>query len=687
LTEETLKKVLRDFGLTDSEVEVYMVVSKRGVLSGPDVAHLIRKDKAQVFRTLRNLQTKGFVEATLEVPMRFAPVAFEKVLELTIKEKKDEAARIEATKEQLIDYWQDLNRKNIDVSLEKFVVIEGKHKIYSKLEQMLKETKSHLLAILTVPSLLRTDQSGLLDVASKRFSKSKLQLRFLTSLSEQEVKPMKALMKRRTKQKANFTGRVPDLGLRPFPRLIIRDEEELLFFLKSKTDVSTLEQDDFCLWTNSKEIVKAFTAVFENYWQNATEIAKKIDEIETGILSPETCVIKDAEEAAEKYEAALDSARQEIILLTSSEGLTKLSKNQASLKEKAEKGVSIRVLAPIIGENLEQALAMLKCCEVRHISSSYISTTIVDGQRLFQFKNTPASNKANANLGFENTFYTNDLEYVEKTRTMLNDIWKDAPVPSLRTIEYFEKMAAIPESLSVSTDDDVSKVMRKVSAYVIGEGYPVTEKSILDKTINAKKYVVRNPYEDITRLYGHSAQAVIHPPSFLNLPDLMIHTFHNDKQSSYGNEDTMIVYLWLNTPRGFLYVPTAVVGDVKEGQAGFEAVFSGTPAGQNVIIVRKDEIQVQMHGNTLFAGWTVPIPLLSSKYVLPPSAIFLEAYGNLKTKSFSVVLPSGFKITTEQNYLEAFVTFSNSASKYSGPGTEGVLSREMIMTTFPPEKR
>jgi len=96
----------------------------------------------------------------------------------------------------------------------------------------------------------------------------------------------------------------------------------------------------------------------------------------------------------------------------------------------------------------------------------------------------------------------------------------------------------------------------------------------------------------------------------------------------------MIVYLWLNIPRGFLYVPVAVVGDVNEGQAGFEAVFAGTPAGQNVIIVRKDEIQVQMHGSTLFAGWTIPIPLLSSKYVLPPSTVFLETYGNLKTKSF-----------------------------------------------------
>ena len=132
LGEESLINVLKGFGLTDSEVEVYLFVSKHSAISGTDVARLIGKDKAQVFRTLKSLQAKGLLEATLEVPMRFSPVAFEKVLEYTIKAKKDEAALIENTKEQLLDYWKGLNKKILDVSLEKFVVIEGHHKIYSR---------------------------------------------------------------------------------------------------------------------------------------------------------------------------------------------------------------------------------------------------------------------------------------------------------------------------------------------------------------------------------------------------------------------------------------------------------------------------------------------------------------------------------------------------------------------------
>ena len=94
---------------------------------------------------------------------------------------------------------------------------------------MIKATKNQLFAILTIPSLIRADQSGLLDFSSNAFPKSEVQMRFLTYISEQEVKPiLKALIKRKIRAKENFVGRVPDLGQKPFPRMIIRDGEEIL---------------------------------------------------------------------------------------------------------------------------------------------------------------------------------------------------------------------------------------------------------------------------------------------------------------------------------------------------------------------------------------------------------------------------------------------------------------------------
>ena len=53
----------------------------------------------------------------------------------------------------------------------------------------------------------------------------------------------------------------------------------------------------------------------------------------------------------------------------------------------------------------------------------------------------------------------------------------------------------------------------------------------------------------------------------------------------------------------------------------------------------------------------------------------------LRTGKFKVTLSSEYKVTDEQNGYELFDTFFDPASKYSGPGTDG-LSRH-LMTTVP----
>jgi sugar-specific transcriptional regulator TrmB len=685
LGEENLKNVLKDFGLTDSEVEVYLFISKHGALSGSDVAHLIRKDKAQVFRTLKNLQTKGLVEATLEVPMRFAPVAFEKVLELTIKAKKDEAARIESTKEQLLDYWKGLNRKSLDVSLEKFVVIEGRHKVYSKISQMVAEAKNQLSAVLTVSGLLRAEQFGTFDTSTNE-SRHAIQFRLLTELSSQNAGAVKSLLKSVTKRGFNFKRKNPDLGLSVFPRMVIRDNEEAVFFITQRTSLSA-EEDNLCLWTNCRDLVQAFTCVFEDLWQKASDVQDKIFEIEATKPTQKIFVASDADAANRKHMEIMRSAKTEILVMTSSDGLIEFSENRHLLKERAEKGVSIRIMAPITSENLQVVQQLSKCCRIKHVGDSYLRTTVVDGQHLFQFKNPSSEREKHTSaLPFENTFYTNNREYVENTERMLNNLWKNSKEPSAVTLEsilnFSKPSIASPEENEVQY---AHGALKKINAYNVAGETSISEKVILDRIIiNATKYEVKTPSKDLTRVYGFSGQAVIHPPADFCLPDVMVHAFHYDKQSSYGAEDSMVVYLWLQTSKGFTYVPVAVVGDAAKGETGFKALFAGTPAGQNVRIVKKDALQVQMHGNTFFAGWTVPIPLFPTQNVLPPSMIMLEALGNLKTKAYAVTFPSGYKVKIEGNGFEAFVTFYHPSSKYSGPGTDGFINRDLIMTTTPP---
>jgi hypothetical protein len=72
-------------------------------------------------------------------------------------------------------------------------------------------------------------------------------------------------------------------------------------------------------------------------------------------------------------------------------------------------------MAPIVSENLKAALELSESLEVRHVPASYLITTVVDSKHLFQFKNSSLGEEAPHSLpSFENTFYTSDIEFIEK---------------------------------------------------------------------------------------------------------------------------------------------------------------------------------------------------------------------------------------------------------------------------------
>ena len=110
MSEDTSRKILKDIGLTEKETEIYIFLTRHGALKGLDIAKRIKKHKAQVYNILKNLQAKGLVEPSLEFPTRFTAVPFEKVIDLSVKAKRDEAAFIENAKKEIMSYWNSISQ-------------------------------------------------------------------------------------------------------------------------------------------------------------------------------------------------------------------------------------------------------------------------------------------------------------------------------------------------------------------------------------------------------------------------------------------------------------------------------------------------------------------------------------------------------------------------------------------------
>ena len=676
MSEDTARKILKDFGLTEKEIEVYIFLTKHGALKGLELAKRIKKHKAQVYNILKNLQTKGLVEPTIEFPARFTAVPFEKIIDLSVQAKREEAAFIENAKKEIMSHWSSISQSGLEPLLEKFVVIEGKNKIYRKISQMMMETTNQFSAISTVPDLLNAQRFGLFDAKINNPPQTKVQFRFIVEVTEHDLKILKSILKMNHQNKFDFRARTPNLSIRLSPRMIIKDDEELMLFVTQRNEISEREQDETCFWTNCKTIVNSFMSVFRDIWQNSTGIEDKIVEIEASKVTPRAFDIDDAEKARSTYNKAMESAKEEIMMVTSTKGLGALAENIALLKEWAARGVSVKIMAPVTHGNFNAVKQLSGFCEIRHIPTNYLETTIIDGQHSFQFKN-PLPEQNNASTRFENMIYAIDYEYLKNTKNVLNDLWKNALSPSsftLQSIVNSPKLVVSPPNKPRWSE--YGKTLSKSEANFQG----ITEKEVLDKIIKAQKSPAKT-WKDNIAFYGSHATAAIHPPENFNLPDMILNIYHNNKQSSFGAEDILIISLWLETIKKPSYVPVALITDNFRGEALRKKVWSGTPVEQNFRIVKKDELQVNVQGNTLFAGWTIPIPLFQSKFALPPSCILFEGYGKLVSGISTTTIPSGRKVTTEFNGMESFVTFFHPSSKYSGPGTDGLLARDAVTTS------
>jgi len=503
LSEETIKKVLKDFGLTEKETEVYLLLAKNQALKGGEIAKSLRMHKAQVYRSLKGLQDKSIVESTLESPIRFTALPFEKVLDFFAKVKREEAALIDGAKQELIKRWNKISKTKPELALEKFAVMKGKKKINMKTLQMIKETTTRLSITTTIPELVYAEQLGIFEAALYHPLKSEIQFRVLTKIFDENLKTFESLFRKATNANSNFIGRAPELDSRLPPRMIIRDNAEMIFYITPKVNETATEQDEICLWTNCKALVQAFNAEFEDAWGKAIDILEKIEEKKFS-KTARTHLIDD-EKARKNYARTMQAARKEILMITSTQGLLESYEKMPFLSERAQMGVSVKIMAPIVSENLNAAQQLSKYCSVKHVPIGYLGTTIVDGIHLFQFNNDfPSMDEKETKQNFKGTFYTNKFEDIEKTKTMFNDIWKNAIAPSPMTLKNIVRPVDEPKRTAYETNKKI-----RVNLHLSTDEEEIknlTQKDIITRIINAQAYPDKNPSDNKIKHYGTAGE-------------------------------------------------------------------------------------------------------------------------------------------------------------------------------------
>ena len=679
---KSIKEILKEFGLADNQAKIYIFLAKHGVLKGGEISKQAKMPKAVVYRTLKILQRKGFVESTLESPARFTAVPFEVIIDYNIKTRKEEALQIENSKKDLLNDWQTMNKQKSAPSMPKFTVIEGNKKIFGKISEMIKNTKQKISIISSSQGLLRAERLGILDEFSKHPLKQKIKIRFITEITKQNLETIKKLYKK-LKKESKIKARAPEIKTPPSPRMVLRDNKEIMFFITSEP----LPKDEACFCTNCSSIIQAYRNVFEELWENSLDIEKKIIELETGKPVSKMKLLKNIKTTEKLYFDSLDNAKKEILIVTSSNRIKGLVNNIKSLNKWCKNGVSIKIMAPITTENLESTNKLFDCCEVKHIPIGYSEMTIIDNQKLFQFtKPYPENNKNSELLNLEDVLFTNSPVYINRMKNMLFDMWRTTRRPSYDDAAFISSLRTTSDS-PVFDREYMEKNIDFFQKKKVDYTKLVTEEEVLKKIENEKKqFLKKNPrWQDTIKYFSIRATAVINPPKKFNLPKMVINVFKHDKVSSFGTENYLIIDLWQNKKEGPSYTPVCVVLNSDKALDIRQSVFAGFPAEKNILVFKKDEIQIRVKGNTLFAVWTKPIQLFPTKYILPPSCLLFEGYGKINSGMCTNVVRSGRRQEIWYNYYTAFVTFFHPKSKYVGSGTEGFFEREGMLISKPPK--
>ncbi len=502
MSEKDVTKFLQILGLSKREIQVYMFLAKSGVQSTSFVAKRLKMERVQAYRTFKKLQEKGFIEATLERPTRFTIVAFEALVDNFINTKKSEVVNLNDQKQELLVAWQSISAPESEYPVAKFSIITGKKKIHAKMISMIEESKSQIIVLTTALGIIQEDIAGIFDAAVTPSQERNVTVQIITEIVPENLKTVDRIDQSIAEDKLNIKLRHVGMSSRFFPRFLIKDEEEAILYAPFGNEASVLNLEDEGLWINDKMFISVLKAFFTQMWQSGIDASRRIDELKSGIPLGETLVIKSVEEAWSKVTKVLESAKKEIVIITSSQSINRLAEDDPIVKY-LKKGLSTRIMASIDLDNLEPAQKLAKNYEVKHVPISYMTMMLVDDKHLFMFKMPSLSDNATESaFYFADTFYSSDPSQIERVSEMLNDIWKRGIDITEISSQAGTKLPTIEIASSETIAKTVDKMLQNsVNSILITESNKpigiINDRELLREIVNAQKDPVKTLAKDI----------------------------------------------------------------------------------------------------------------------------------------------------------------------------------------------
>ena len=406
---------LQDYGLTRNEARVLVFLAKTGPSKASEVARAVQINRTETYRTIRNLQRRGLVEATLERPVRFQSMPFDRCLRILIDERKAKLRILEQRGEALRRQFADVRVEPVSQEVERFQVVQGRIRIEQRLHGMYGQAQKSVMTVLSPSEVIRADTSDLFDMLGEA-AKNGIRIRVITSINQSNLEIVEKL-------RESIEIRHLDLKAKPIPRVSIIDDNEALFEITT-ADESLRSEDEVALWINSRAFVRNLQAYFEEMWNSGTPAEGQLETLRKGIPPDDLRIFKGRNEVSGKLNEMIASANQSVEIWTTMRGIQALADfHFDQLKEAKARGTKIRVIAPITSENTEGARKLVPVSELRYSEAlGQAGIAISDQRELMLYERLPDDH--NADVGADVGFWTNSKRFIETMTRAYDAMWK-----------------------------------------------------------------------------------------------------------------------------------------------------------------------------------------------------------------------------------------------------------------------
>lgn len=261
-SKNNLRKIaeeIQKFGLTKTQSEVFTYLGKFGAKSSPEIYKALKLPRTETYGILNELIKMGIVMAQFGYPTKYASVSFPKALSTIVKSAQEQVNELSRKEGDILELWNKVPTCNDDdsaINSEKFQMIHGTARVYSKMKTMIKETREECKVLGTdkdISKFYYSDFIELLASTTKRF-------RIIISPSY---------------KLPSFVKTIDQENVRLLPHKIskqcflVKDTSEVLIFLRNFNFSSN---NTLALWTDASSIIQSMFMLFDYSWNNSLPI-------------------------------------------------------------------------------------------------------------------------------------------------------------------------------------------------------------------------------------------------------------------------------------------------------------------------------------------------------------------------------------------------------------------------------